>query len=573
MKESKHTNLKKVLITDPIHPDAVLRLQQAGLDVTELPDNQRSDLTKIISPYHAIICRTSTTIGPAEFTAAKNLGCIALASTGFDRIDEAEASKRNIPILGLPSHNSNIDPERDGNFVSTAEHTILLILATLGDFSQAYQSMKQGLWEKKFLVGNELADKTVGFFGFGRIAGLVAKRLKPFRVKMIAYDPYISTEKAASFNVELVSAEELYQRSDIIDIHAPRTHETKGAINAEAFKMMRDGVFIVNTARAAIMDESALIQALDSGKVKRAALDVFHDEPIGINHNLIKHPSIIATPHIGGSTHEAWRRISLSTADNIIAFFLGRIQNQLNPPTRAIILAAGMATRLHPLTKSKPKSLLEINGKAIIDHQIESLVQGGIKELVLVTGFQEQSIVDHLSQKNYPIKIIYVNNTDYSSTGPIIGGLLKVREYLDRPILFLHCDLIFEPNAVSQLLTNPDESVQLYRQGHYDTEAGKIIVDMKGQVQELGKHISQDKATGEYLQIAKFGQRFLDKLIAVIDDRTKDNRDGFTIDAFNDVIQNQHGIVSGIPFNGLAMEIDTVEDYKKAREIYEKNNS
>jgi len=557
--------MKKILITDPIHPDAILQLQKSGFEVTELTEENKQNLSNIIAPYNAIICRTSTTIGCTELDAAKNLEVIALASTGFDRIDAKEASVRNIPILGLPSWSPDIDPERDGNFVSTAEHSIMLILATLGDFSHAYQSMKEGRWEKKFLIGNELANKTVGFIGFGRIAGLVAKRLKAFRVTMIAYDPYIiSPEKAHSLGVEMVSMEELYRRSDIIDIHAPRTPETTGMIDDSAFSQMKDGVFIINTARAAIINEDSLLRALESGKVHRIALDVFHDEPNGINTNLIKHPSVIATPHIGGSTHEAWRRISLSTANNIISFFNGTVRNRLNPPTRAIMLAAGMATRLHPLTLKTPKSLLKINDNTILDYQIENLIKVGIKELILVTGFGEQDIKNHLSKKKYPIKITYIHNDEYASTSPILGGLSKVKDYLKEPIIFLHCDVLFGKEAISHLLENPNESVTLYRKGQYDVEAGKIIINENNNVYELGKHIEENRATGEYLQIAKFGQKFLDILLTVINERLKTNRDGFTIEAFNDVIKHEPNIVTGVDFDGLAMEIDTIEDYEKA---------
>lgn len=326
---------KRVLVTDPIHPDAITRLKEAGLSVTELPEDEKHRLHEVIEPYHAVVCRTSTTCDVSMLEKAPELSVIALASTGADRIDLAEAKKRNIAVLGLPSFNHDIDPEKDGNFVSTAEHAVLLILAALGDFYHAYQSMKEGRWEKKHLVGNELAHKTVGLFGFGRIATLVARRLAPFRVRLIAHDPYADPAKAAKEGVTLVSFEEFCQESDIISIHAPRTSETEGRIDRLAFALMKDGIFIVNTARFAIIEEEALMEALRSGKVKRAAFDVFRDEPDGVHtgasRELIEMPCVIATPHIGGSTHEAWRRISLSAAENVIAHFEGTTKNRLNP--------------------------------------------------------------------------------------------------------------------------------------------------------------------------------------------------------------------------------------------------
>jgi|CXWL01.1.fsa_nt_gi D-3-phosphoglycerate dehydrogenase len=326
---------KRILITDPIHPEALIRLTDAGFEVTELADADRVNLHEKVKPYHGVVCRTSTTCDVQLLESAPELSCIALASTGFDKIDIEEAKRRNISVLGLPSFNHDIDPEQDGNFVSTAEHTVLLILATLGDFYHAYESMKEGRWEKKHLVGNELATKTVGLFGFGRIATLVARRLKPFRVHIISYDPYINSSKASEEGVALVSFEQFCKESDIISIHAPKTETTTGKIDEQAFTLMKDGVFLVNTARFAVIDETALMKALKSGKVKRAAFDVFHDEPngvhVGASRELIEMPCVIATPHIGGSTHEAWRRISLSAADNVIAHFKGVEKNRINP--------------------------------------------------------------------------------------------------------------------------------------------------------------------------------------------------------------------------------------------------
>lgn len=319
----------KVLITDPVHPDAITRLRQEGYSVTELEDGEQDRLKDLIAPYHALVCRTSTTCDSDVFRNAPNLKAVAIASTGYDRIDTEEAKRHGVAVLGLPSFNQDIDPEKDGNFVSTAEHAMLLILSVLGDFYHAYESMKGGRWEKKFLVGNELANKTVGLFGFGRIATLVARRLKAFRVRVIAHDPYVAPEKAAREGVELVSFEDFCAQADLISIHAPRTPETEGKLDARAFSMMKDGVFIVNTARAIIINEADLIDALHSGKVKRVAMDVFHDEPNGVHQGmtrkLIEMPCVIATPHIGGSTHEAWRRISMTAAENVIAHLKGEV--------------------------------------------------------------------------------------------------------------------------------------------------------------------------------------------------------------------------------------------------------
>lgn len=238
---------------------------------------------------------------------------------------------------------------------------------------------------------------------------------------------------------------------------------------------------------------------------------------------------------------------------------------------KAIILAAGKSTRLYPLTSSLPKCLLLAGEKTILDHQIEALIKVKIKEVVLVVGSKKQMIYDHLAKKKYPIKITYIENNSYETTSPILGGLLPIKKYMNEPFIFFHCDVLFEYNALIQLLEHPDKSVMLYREKHWDDEAGKIIVDQStNYVQELGKDISEDRSTGEYLQIAKLGVNFNKLLMETVSKREKENQDGYTIDAFNDVVQKEPSIVTGLIFNGFCMEIDTKEDYETAKKAWEK---
>jgi len=233
---------------------------------------------------------------------------------------------------------------------------------------------------------------------------------------------------------------------------------------------------------------------------------------------------------------------------------------------KAIILAAGKATRLRPLTSSLPKCLLVVGGKTILDHQIEAMVDAKIKELILVVGFQKQKIYDHLSHKKYPIKITYVENDSYSTTGPILGGLLLVREHIKEPFIFFHCDVLFKHDALTHLIKHPHGSVMLHRERHWDEEAGKInVCSLTGGVKELGKHLREDQSTGEYLQIAKFDGNFGKHLTSIINERSKNKQDGYTIDAFNDVVQRELATVTGLSFTGFCMEIDNKEDYDAAK--------
>jgi len=231
---------------------------------------------------------------------------------------------------------------------------------------------------------------------------------------------------------------------------------------------------------------------------------------------------------------------------------------------KAIVLAAGKSTRLYPLTASLPKCLLNIADKAIIDYQIEALVAAGLKEMVIVIGFQKEMIVDHLARKKYPIQITYIEDPKYEVSNPI-RSLWCAREHLNDRIIFFHCDVLFSKDALLLLLDHPNESAMLYRERQWDVEAGKIIVDPSGQVLELGKHIEESRATGEYLQIAKFDSDFSQRLKTVLEDYMQTKRDGYTIDAFNEVVKDGSIRAIGVPFDGLSMEVDTVEDYETAK--------
>ena len=326
-------NPKKILVVDPIDRGAIAELEKNGFSVDIQLSPLLSDLPKLVSQHNVLICRTNTKLSGDFFAEASHLDCVALASTGYDQIDIESAARHNVPILGLPSTNKNIDTRKHGNFISTAEHTMLLILAALGDFHNASTSLKSGEWEKSHFVGREAYQKTLGFIGFGRISKLVAARAHAFGMTTIAYDPYVSVEEMSEHDTEKVTLEELCSRSDIITIHAPKTPETISLLNEEAFKRMKKGVVLINVARAEIIDKEALMKALDDEIVFRAALDVFTNEPYEIEWDLIKHSKVIPTPHIGGSTEEAMRRISLSTAESIVNFLVhGDDSNLINKP-------------------------------------------------------------------------------------------------------------------------------------------------------------------------------------------------------------------------------------------------
>ncbi len=312
--------IKKILVVDPIHTDAINLLQTHGflVDVNLFPS--LSELPALASQYDIMICRTNTKLSADFFSSINRLQCVALASTGYDQIDLKSASKHHVTILGLPSDNPQIDVRTHGNFISTAEHTMLMILAALRDFYNASASMKAGQWEKPKFVGTEAYQKTLGFIGFGRIARLVATRAQAFGMHTIAFDPYTSDETMMTYQTTRVSKEQLCTESDIITIHAPKTPETINLLDASAFSLMKPGVILINAARSEIVNHAALTTALNDNTIARLAMDVFTNEPYDIEWDLVSDDKVIPTPHIGGSTTEAQRRIALSTANSIISF-------------------------------------------------------------------------------------------------------------------------------------------------------------------------------------------------------------------------------------------------------------
>ncbi len=314
----------KVLVADPISEDAIVLMRNAGLEVDLRPDISHEDLLKVIPEYDALIVRSRTKVTREVIEAGKRLKIIGRAGVGVDNIDVQAATERGIIVVNAPG----------GNTISAAEHTIGLLLAVARKIPQADRSVKEGKWERKKFMGVELRGKTVGIVGLGRVGYEVAKRLRAFDVNILAYDPYVSEERAKSVGAKLVSLEELLKRSDIITIHVPKTKETENMISYKEFEMMKDGVIIVNTARGGIVNEKALYEAIVKGKVAGAALDVYEKEPPDPDNPLLKLENVVTTPHIGASTKEAQISVGMIIAEEMINFSKGLpVRNAVNLPS------------------------------------------------------------------------------------------------------------------------------------------------------------------------------------------------------------------------------------------------
>ena len=313
----------KVLVSDNISLKGVEILKKAGLEVDVKTGLKPEELKACIGEYHGLVIRSATKVTSEIIDAAINLKVIGRAGSGLDNVDKAAASKKGIVVMNTPG----------GNTITTAEHSIAMLFSVARLIPQATASMKAGKWEKKKFMGVELLKKTLGIVGLGNIGGQVAKRALDLEMNVIAYDPFLSEDKAKAMGMRKVSLDELFAQSDFITIHSPLTPETRGLINAQTIGKMKKGVRIINCARGGIIDEHDLYEAIKSGKVAAAALDVFEKEPPE-NNPLLTLDNVVCTPHLGASTEEAQENVALAVAEQIADYLLhGVIRNAVNFPS------------------------------------------------------------------------------------------------------------------------------------------------------------------------------------------------------------------------------------------------
>lgn len=305
----------KVLVADKISDTGIAKMRDAGLEVDVKTGLSEDELVEIIGAYDALVVRSATKATRRIIEAADNLKIVGRAGVGVDNVDVEAATARGIVVCNAPT----------SNIVSAAEHTIALLLAQARNIPQANASMHAGKWERSKFTGTEVLDKTLAVVGLGRIGTLVAERARGLGMKVLGFDPYVSEERAAQLGIELVhSLDELLPRADFITVHLPKTKETIGMFGPAEFAKMKDGVRIVNTARGGIYQAEALAEALRSGKVASAAIDVFEVEPC-TESPLHGMENVILTPHLGASTDEAQDRAGDQIAEYIIAGLSGQM--------------------------------------------------------------------------------------------------------------------------------------------------------------------------------------------------------------------------------------------------------
>ncbi len=373
----------KVLVSDNLAEVGIKILEEApGVEVDVNTGLTPEELEGIIGQYDALVIRSATKVTANIVQAANKLKVIGRAGIGLDNVDIPAASQRGIVVMNAP----------EGNTITTAEHTIALILSLSRNIPQATASLKQGKWEKKKLQGRELYNKILGIVGAGHIGRIVADRAKGLKMKVIVYDPYIKPEVVEKLDLEPVSFEELLARADYITIHTPRTEETLNMFNKDVFSKMKKEAMLINCARGGIVNEDDLYEALKSGQIAGAALDVFSKEPPG-KIKLMELPNFVCTPHLGASTKEAQENVAKIIAEQVVSYLLhGTVKNAVNVPSISaelmstlrpyVILAERMGSLQAQLTDT---AILEAHinySGAVTDYDVTPLTTAILKGLL-----------------------------------------------------------------------------------------------------------------------------------------------------------------------------------------------
>jgi len=326
----------RVLVSDKLSETAVQIFRDRGVDVDYMPDlgKDKDALLAAIPAYDGLAIRSASKVSPKILAAATNLKVIGRAGIGVDNVDIPAATSRGIIVMNTPF----------GNAITTAEHAISMMMALARQIPEANQSTRAGKWEKNRFMGVELFNKTLGVVGCGNIGSIVADRALGLKMKVIAFDPFLSPERAVEIGVEKVELDDIFRRSDFITLHTPLTEKTRHIIDAAALAKCKKGVRIINCARGGLVVEDALYDALKSGQVAGAALDVFETEPAN-EHRLFGLENVVCTPHLGASTSEAQENVAIQIAEQMADYLItGAVSNALNMPS----ISADEAPRLRP---------------------------------------------------------------------------------------------------------------------------------------------------------------------------------------------------------------------------------
>ena len=314
----------RILVSDPLEKTGLAMLRDSGHEVVELPTEEKGKLLDIVGEFDALVVRSGTKVTAEVLEAGKKLKVVGRAGIGVDNVDIEAATGRGILVVNAPT----------ANLLSATEHTFALLLAAARNVAVADAALKAGEWNRKKYVGAELQGKTIGVIGFGRIGQQVARRAAAFDMEILAYDPFLDADVIRRQGAEARDLDALLAEADVVTLHVPFTDDTRNLLSAERLALLKEGAILVNCARGGIVDEAALLEGLNSGRIAAAGLDVFEEEPPS-DFTLAAHPRVVATPHLGAQTREAQVRISTQTAKMVVAALDGSLAvSAVNLPFR-----------------------------------------------------------------------------------------------------------------------------------------------------------------------------------------------------------------------------------------------
>ncbi len=458
-------NKIKVFIADDVNEEKLAPLVDAGFDVVKETKLSPEDLVERLQDAEGVIVRSATKITAEIMDRVDSLKVIGRAGVGVDNIDVKAATERGIVVMNAP----------DGNTITTAEHTIAILISLARNVPQAHSKLQAGTWDKKSFVGVELYEKTLGIIGLGRIGQHVAKIAKGFGMNILAYNPFFAEERAKELGVELGSLDDVFAKSDFVTIHTPVTDETRGMIGAEAFAKMKDGVRIVNCARGGLVDEDALLKAIESGKVAGAALDVYENEPLEADSKLLNNPKIVTTPHLGASTIEAQEGVALTVAEQIRDYLTtGEIRNAVNTPS----LASEELATFQPFI-----DLADKLGR----FQVQVLENNAVEEIRIEYSGE-------LAEKDAsPITRAFVSGlfANISSRVNVVNALHIAEEH----------GIKITTTESKQSSPNADICTKVVTKSDEQTVCGKVFADGKGKITQIGDFEIEAVPSGSMLLV------------------------------------------------------------------------
>lgn len=482
----------KILVCDPVSAKGIALLQQRPeFEVEVLPKRLSEDeLLPLVKDVAALVVRSETKVSRKIIEAAPALRVVGRAGVGVDNVDVEAATERGVVVMNTPG----------GNTVSTAELTFTMLLSLARKVPQAYASMVDGKWDRKQFQGTELAGKTLGVLGLGRIGTEVARRAVAFGMKVVGYDPFQSETRAKGLGVQLTAElDEVYRDADFITVHMPVTEQTRGMLNAAAFAKMKPKVCIVNCARGEILVENDLIGALDSGKVAAAALDVFAVEPLPAEHPYRKHPGITLTPHLGASTREAQEKCGIEVAEVITGYLVtGEVRNAVNLP----YIDAKTYEQVRPylnLGEKLGKMLAQVTPGAA--DRLHITFGGKAQELPNIDPVTRAVLLGFLSE----VSVKDLNNVNVRSIASTLGLTVEEKRS-NEPVTFnewLHVQVFRGEEKISSaggtFFGSPENPriVRLFSQPTEIVPSGVVLIveneDRPGIVGYLGSLLGQQK--------------------------------------------------------------------------------